>query len=128
MDLSTGSVDFDNSIIQRLMTSEINNQQIKLVMEEGIEMVLNDMNPDKASGPNGFLTFFFQIFCDHIKDEVVHAVQHFFSSGMLSNFWNRIYIASIPKKENPSHLNDFWPINLLNFIYKIVAKILVKQL
>lgn len=57
----------------------------------------------------------------------MHVVQHFFSSSMLPNAWNRTYITLIFKKENMSHPNDFWPISLCNSIYKLVAKILIKK-
>lgn len=75
--------------------------------KEEVEMVLNEMNPNNALGSDDFLTFFFQIFWYRIKDEVVHAVRHFFFFGMLPNSWNQTYITLIPKKENPFLPNDF---------------------
>lgn len=71
---------------------------MRLVTENEIEMVLNDVNSDKAPVPNGFPTFFFQTFCYRITGEVVHIVRYFFNSNMLPNSWNRIYITLISKK------------------------------
>lgn len=89
-------------------------------------MILNDMNPYKVLGSDGFLTFSFEIFCYCVKDEVMQAVQYFFSSGMLLNSWNQTYITLIPKKKNSSHPNAFRSISLCNSIHKLAAKILVK--
>jgi len=37
-------------------------------------------------------------------------------------------IALIPKKDNPSNLNEFRPISLVGCVYKILSKILANKL
>jgi hypothetical protein len=42
--------------------------------------------------------------------------------------FNHTNIALIPKVDNPSRVNQFRPISLTNFNYKIISKILLNRL
>lgn len=59
---------------------------------------------------------------------MVKAVCHFFSSGKLYKVSNTYFLTLIPKIQSPSSFSDFRPISLLNFSYKILAKILASRL
>lgn len=119
--------DLESQITQPRISNIQNSQLTKLVPEVEIENVLKDINPDKTMGSNGFPSLFFQNFWHHIKHEVIHAVQYFFSSGLMSKSWNKTYITFVPKKDNPKQPSNFHAISLYNTAYKIVAKILVNQ-
>lgn len=53
---------------------------------------------------------------------------HFFINCKLLNQWNNTYITLILKKKSPQEFADFRPINLGNFNYKIILKILADRL
>jgi hypothetical protein len=38
------------------------------------------------------------------------------------------YVTLIPKVPSPTRVNDFWPITLLNFVLKILTKLLANRL
>lgn len=59
---------------------------------------------------------------------IVAAVQNFFLSGKLLKANASFLIAPIPRYQNPSTFNDFRPISLLKFSYKIITKILAPRL
>jgi hypothetical protein len=55
-------------------------------------------------------------------------VQSFFRDGWLLSQMNHTYITLIPKRQAASNFNQFRPISLCNFYYKIISKILVLRL
>lgn len=73
---------------------------------------------DRFSGI--FFTSCWQI----VDPDVILVVSHFFSTGHLMRAINAYFLTLLPKIQYP----DFQPINLLNFTYKIISKILVTRL
>jgi hypothetical protein len=65
---------------------------------------------------------------DLLKEDIVKAVQVFFSSGVLPAEVNETAIVLIPKKNNPEELKDFRPISMCNVVFKIISKCLVNRL
>jgi len=63
-----------------------------------------------------------------LKHEVFQLVRLFFETGTLDPFLNQTYITLIPKVKNPESINQFRPISLCNFSYKIIAKVLANRL
>lgn len=55
-------------------------------------------------------------------------MKHFFVSGILDLNLNKIHIVLVPKIPNPARLEQFHPISLYNFAYKIISKILANRL
>ena len=55
-------------------------------------------------------------------------VGEFYSTGRLEKGINSSFIALIPKVECPRGLKDYRSICLVNFMYKILVKILAKRL
>jgi hypothetical protein len=60
--------------------------------------------------------------------QVIVAVQSFFRDGWLLSQMNHTYITLILKRQGASNFNQFRPISLCNFYYKIISKILVLRL
>ena len=95
---------------------------------EEIHQALFSLPGDKAPGPDGFPTFFFQIFWNVVKNDVVKAVQEFFGARNLLKELNATFLVLIPKIPGADTLDKFRPISLCNSFYKIIAKVLTSRL
>ena len=96
-------------------------------MEE-IKAALWSMKAFKAPGPDSFYARFFQRFWLIVGDSVVKEIQKIFKDKMVPKFLNRTHIALIPKVQGLESLNNYRPISLCNFVYKIVTKVTVARL
>jgi hypothetical protein len=86
------------------------------------------MNRDGAPGPDGFGAGFFQEYWEIIKSEVIAATTQFFSSGWLLPGFNSNTIVLIPKNNNADTIEQYRPIALANFQFKIISKIMAVRL
>jgi len=93
-----------------------------------VKNTLFSLHSNKSPGPDGFNAFFFKRAWHIVGDDVVAAVQSFFSSGHLLKEVNNTYIALVPKVPNPSSLNDYRPISCCNLLYKCISKILANRI
>lgn len=73
----------------------------------------------------GYNSLFFQSYWNIVGQEVTNAALAFFSIGYLPNSISCTNIVLIPKLLGPKELSQFRPINLCNFIYKVISKVLV---
>lgn len=55
-------------------------------------------------------------------------MHEFWENGVLPRGGNSLFIALIPKKENPQGLNKFRPISFVGCAYKIILKVLARRL
>ena len=81
-----------------------------------------------SPGPDGFSGAFYTHCWDIVGQDVIQAVIHFFTSGRLLRASNAYFLTLLPKIQSPASFSDFRPISLLNFTYKIIAKILATRL
>ncbi|KAL4278205.1 hypothetical protein GQ457_03G006070 [Hibiscus cannabinus] len=90
--------------------------------------VIRDFDGNRAPGPDGFNMNFFKRYWDLLKEDIMK----FFSDVYLHRNWdanlNHSFLTLIPKKRNPSSLEDYRPISLVNGVYKILAKVLGNRL
>jgi hypothetical protein len=63
-----------------------------------------------------------------VNQNVIDFVQAFFKNDYLLKEFNNSSIVLISKVDNPSKVNQFRPISLVNFNYKIISKILANRL
>ena len=59
---------------------------------------------------------------------MVAAKQSFFREGWMLREMNQTMITLIPKNQGACNFNQFRPISLCNFFYKIISKILVNRI
>ena len=84
-----------------------------------IDEVIKHMPSDKAPGPNGFKGIFLKIYT---------LCFDFFNRTLNLEANNSSYVTLILKVHNPTSVNDFRYISLLNGVIKIITKLLANRL
>lgn len=95
---------------------------------EEVKKALWSINGDKAPGPDGYNSLFYQKNWDIVGPDLVAAVVYFFNHGYLLKEWNSTTISLIPKVSSPATVKDFRPISCCNVSYKCITKILANRL
>lgn len=92
-----------------------------------IKVVAFYMGGSKAPSPNGISGYFFQTLWEIISKEVMMTIQDFqYTKSMLKDV-KSTFLALIPKDSNAISFSKFRSINLCNFLYKIIAKVLANR-
>lgn len=71
---------------------------------------------------------FFQHHWLVIQKDVLKMVEDFIESGYLNQQMNKTLITMVPKVPNLERLDQFRPISLCNFAYKIISNVLANRL
>ena len=101
---------------------------IREVSNDEIKLALDDIDSNKAPGPDGFSSQFFKASWNIIGDELCKAVKEFFKSGKLLKEVNATVISLVPKTPTPKMVSDYRPIACCNVVYKIISKIIVNRI
>ena len=127
---SSDPSDFDESLkyITEKVTPAMNEALTKIPSDDEIHKAVFDINPDKALGPDGMTSLFFQQYWGITAEVMRQTVIDFFQDNALDPRLNQTNICLIPKTERPSEMSEFRPISLCNVSYKVISKILSKRL
>ncbi|KAL9224822.1 hypothetical protein vseg_000822 [Gypsophila vaccaria] len=98
------------------------------VTEGEVKSALFSIQGNKAPGPDGYSSQFFQDAWDTVGADVFHGVEDFFKTGKLLKQLNHTLVTLIPKKDRPTSVIDFRPIACCNVVYKILSKVLCNRL
>jgi len=93
-----------------------------------IKNAVMTLNGDSAPGPDGYPGHFYQSFWRIIGPDVVNSTQFFFTSSSIMPNLNSNILILIPKVQGADRLDNFRPIALANFQFKIITKILADRL
>jgi len=107
-----------------------NTNQI-LTMLPSLEELHNDvfsLHKESSPRPDGFGAVFFQTYWYIIKSDVERGVLQFFESGWIMPNFNSNTVAQIPKTHNVDTMSQLRPIEMTNFKFKIISKIIVDML
>ena len=96
--------------------------------EEEVKEAVWQCGGSKSPGPDDFNFNFIQHCWDVIKTDIMAAVHFFHATGSFPKGCNASSIALVPKVRDPSLLDQFRPISLVEVIYKIVTKILSSRM
>jgi hypothetical protein len=129
-DFSSEKADRITKLITRKFSSACVGDMAADVTREDIWKVVFSFNKNKAPGPDGFPTEFFQRAWPIVGEDVTEAILDFFSYGKLLREVNATIITLVPKRSNPSVVGDFRPISCCNIvsITKIIANRFLKGL
>ncbi|XP_039158851.1 uncharacterized protein LOC108959574 [Eucalyptus grandis] len=112
----------------QVVTAEMNAKLLESISLEEVRQATFQLGTNKAPGPDGFNGLFYQTHWEVIKSDLHLLVQNFFGSGRLPTNLNQTVIALIPKTPHPESLDQYRPISLCNFAYKIISKVLANRL
>jgi hypothetical protein len=96
----------------------------KPFLEDEIKFALFQMDKNKAPGPDGLPTEFFQVCWPIIKDDMLDLFADFYLGNMDIKRINYDIITLLPKTKEASMIQQFMPICLLNCLYKWFTKCL----
>ncbi|PNY16800.1 ribonuclease H, partial [Trifolium pratense] len=119
---------FVEEVIPNLVSDSVNALLTSLPSFDEIKNAVFSLNKDSAPGPDGFGGFFYQTYWDIIHKDVVNAVLQFFSSGWILPNFNSNTLILIPKTSNADSIDQYRPIALANFNFKIISKVLADRL
>ena len=71
---------------------------------------------------------FFQRFWLIVGNSVKEEVKHIFSIAKIPRYLKETLITLIPKCKCPGSINNFQPISLCNYIYKVMTKVIVARI
>jgi hypothetical protein len=95
---------------------------------EEVLQVIENLQGDKAPGPDGFTLAFFQKCWPVIEVDIMAFFGEVFEYCKFEKSLNATFISLIPKKVNALNVRDFRPISLIGSVYKILAKVLANRL
>eukprot|EP00253_Pinus_taeda_P003164 PITA_03164 len=101
---------------------------IKEVSLWELEATIHGFQRDKSPRPDGWSTEFFLAFFDILDLDLLKVVEQCRLLGKIPPTSKSTFISLIPKSDKPAYFNDFQPISLCNYLYKIIAKILANRL
>ena len=120
--------DFIVSYILELVSSEENMMLIKCPDFLEIKNVVFNLNGNSALVPGGFSGVFYHSCWDIIGTYVCNVVQQFFKQNLVLHGMNSNVVSLIPKIKGANSIKDYRPIDVSNFKFKIISKILADRL
>ena len=127
-----GTNDINNYILQsknrtKLNESEANSCEGIFTIEE-CEQAVKQLKQNKSPGLDGISAEFYQTFWPIISQTLVEAFNEGYVKQELSYSQRTSLLSLIYKKGDPTNLENWRPISLLNVDYKIAAKTLANRL
>lgn len=123
----TGRV-LDRGNSPRVITEDQNKHLMEEMTFEEFTVAINQMHPDKSSGPDGLNPAFYQNFWKTMGMEIYHCCKKWLQGDPFPADLNSTNVVLIPKIDNAVTMKDFRPIALCNVLYKIMAKVLANRI
>lgn len=120
--------DLPNRLIPQLVTNAENDMLTALPLHTKIKNAVFDLHGDAAPGPDGYSGHFYPFFWHIVGEDVVKSTQHFFLHNYIIPNLNSNLLILIPKVSRADQLDNFRPIALTNFQFKIITKIIADRL
>jgi len=99
----------------------------KISLEE-VKSVVEIMLKDKSLGPDGWTQEIFSHFFHLMGRDLLEALEESRIKGSVKGSLNETFVTLIPKTSNPEPFNDFRPIALCNFSYKVISKLIALRI
>lgn len=125
---SNASICMSEPVDEHVVTDSQNSKLVAELTYEEFSLDVNQMHPDKASGPDGLNPAFFQHFWKLLGREVFVCCRTWLQECSFPAELNDTNVVLIPKKENADNMRDLRPIALCNVLYKILSKVLANRM
>jgi len=93
-----------------------------------LKYTIDIMPKDKSPGPDRRTQEIFHSFFQIMGMDLLKAVEESCSTGYIIGALNANFFTLIPKVSKPTSFNEFRPIALCNFTYKIISKIIASRI
>ena len=103
---------------------EVNFDLMKPVTLQDIQHILSISKNDKSLGPDGIPVEVYICLFDVLGEDLLRVIELSWISSKIPAVFNSTFLALIPKIDQPLSFDDFRPISLCNFVYKIIGKII----
>jgi hypothetical protein len=122
-----------DKFLDRYQVPKLNQDQVddlnSTISPKEIEAIINTLPAKKSPGPDGFSAEFYQTF----KEDLIPVLQNLFHKieveGTLPNSFYEATITLIPKpQKDPTKIENFKPISLMNIDAEILIKILANRI
>ena len=117
-----------DEVIPKLIDEQTNNLLTSIPNKEEIKRAVFDLNSESAHGPYDFGAFFFKLTGTLFNMMSLQQLFNFLQTGWLLQNYNANSIILIPKSSNANTVDQFRPIALANFKFKIITKVIVDRL
>jgi hypothetical protein len=127
------NLDEMDKFLDRYQVPKLNQDQVNdlnsPISPREIEAVINSLPTKKSPGPDGFSAEFYQTFKEDLI-QVLHKLFHKIKAeGTLPSSFFEATITLIPKpQKDPTKIENFRPISLMNINAKILSKILANRI
>ena len=106
------------------ITEEENEELIKPVTLHEIQSILTLSKNDKSLGPNGLPVKVYRALFDVLGMDLLRVIENSRKNGKIPTVYNSTFLVLIPKTDQPICFEDFKPISLCNYCYKIIGQII----
>jgi hypothetical protein len=118
----------DRYQVPKLNQDQVNDLNSPISPKE-IEAVINSLQTKKSPGPNGFSAEFYQTFKEDLIPVLHKLVHKIVVEGTLPNSFYEATITVMPKpQKDPTKIENFRTISLMNIKAKILNKILLNRI
>ena len=96
------------------------------ITEAGVRKLLNDVNPNKAAGPDGIPSRFLKEFSEQISPGLTLVMQASLKQSTIPDDWRHALVAPVfkPGKNDKSKASNYRPISLTSISCKIMEHII----
>jgi hypothetical protein len=101
----------------------------RAIDDDEIKTVVRQTPPEKAPGPDGYISPFYKTCWNIVKGDMQGAIREVFD--LWGSCWNLLNLANVmllPKKEGAQSIGDYKPISVMHNVSKILGKILANRL
>jgi hypothetical protein len=114
--------------VPRYFSDEESDDVGKHISLQEVKNTVGMMPRDKSLGPDGWTHELFQHFFDIMGNDLLFVVEESRQTSRVFGSLNATFMALIPKESKPASFNDFKPIDLCNFVYKVITKIIASRI